>query len=287
MLSGVLDAFKADPQWTNDKINLVLTEYGADGAFEENPSYYWDSVTNSLRQISSEGLLELADFLGLASQTKPNPPLQSPSLWEPDLIRVFLSHSAHHKKYVAEISVQLRHWGIHGFVAHETMTVAVAWQGQIEAALQSCEFFVGLVHTDFNNSPWCNQEVGWAYGRNLPMYFLRIGSDPQGFPASLQWPSVSRSSAEEAAKSIAFWVAKSPEHTNLITSGLIRALSKARSYIAANRIAIDIVEIDHLTPEQWKQLDQSIMTNDQIYPSHIAWETLIPFYDKHHRAMPL
>lgn len=57
-------------------------------------------------------------------------PIQDPipSFWNPGRLRVFFSHSAKHKDFVSTVSAELAVAGIHGFVAHETMTVAKPWQ---------------------------------------------------------------------------------------------------------------------------------------------------------------
>jgi len=287
LLMQVLDAFKTNPRWTDDRINLVLAEYGLEGVFEDNPDYFRDAVARSVRMIGDEELLELSKLV--APQPQPEElrsPAPVPGFWEPNLIRVFLSHSAKHKAEVAAISDGLRDWGIQGFVAHEAMEVNVEWQEQIEAALRSSEFFVGLVHPEFIDSHWTNQEVGWAYGRATPRFFIRLGADPKGFPASVQWPSVGLKSPKEVSDTIAAWVNKYPEYSNRIAGRLVEALSAAGSYIDAKEIALKLVKMDGLTDDQWHRLDDVVVSNDQIYPKHVAWQVLEPFYDEHGRKMP-
>jgi len=286
LLTQVLEAFKTNPRWTDDQINLVLAEYGLEGAFEDNPNFFWHAVAGSLRMIGDEGLLELGELVAPQPQPELRSPAPVPGFWEPNLIRVFLSHSAKHKADVAAISAGLRDWGIQGFVAHEAMEVKVEWQKQIEAALRSCEFFVGLVHPEFISSQWTNQEVGWAYGRATPTFFIRLGADPKGFPASVQWPSVVSKSPNEVSDRIASWVNEHPPYSNLIAGRLLDALSAASSYIEAKEIALRLVKMGGLTADQWHRLDDVVVSNDQIYPNHVAWDVLAPFYDKHYRKMP-
>lgn len=42
------------------------------------------------------------------------------------------------------------------------------WQLQIEKALGTMQAFVALVHPEFNDSVWCQEEVGWALSRRGP-----------------------------------------------------------------------------------------------------------------------
>ena len=76
--------------------------------------------------------------VGRPSESVANPD-PVPSCWNPGQVRVFISHSAKHKVFVSEVSSDLAVAGIHGFVAHETMTVAKSWQDQIENALKSAQ----------------------------------------------------------------------------------------------------------------------------------------------------
>jgi hypothetical protein len=49
-------------------------------------------------------------------------------------VRLFMSHSARHRELVGKVADELAIVGIHGFVAHNTMTYSRPWQAQIEQA---------------------------------------------------------------------------------------------------------------------------------------------------------
>ena len=130
----------------------------------------------------------------------------SDDLWSPGLVRVFLSHLALHRQFAAEVSRELRLHDIDAFVAHEHIVVTHEWQAEIERALASAELFVGLVHPDSSASYWIQQEIGWALGRELPMFLIRLGEDPHGFPGKIQWRAMVDSTQSEVASVIAEWV---------------------------------------------------------------------------------
>lgn len=118
-----------------------------------------------------------------------NPNISSYDYWLPDCVRVFISHLSHEKELAYEVSNKLLEIGLQGFVAHEHIEVSREWQDEIQLALRTADVFVGLVHPGFSSSPWTQQEVGWASGRDIPILMVRIGEDPKGFPAKVQWPS--------------------------------------------------------------------------------------------------
>jgi hypothetical protein len=208
------------------------------------------------------------------------------SPWPPDLVRLFLSHSALHKQFAGEVAENLRGVGVYGFVAHDTMTVTLPWQDQIEHALTTAEALVVLGHPEVNTSAWCQQEIGWAYGRGIPVLFIRIGADPAGFPGRTQWPSAFGKDPDEVARTITGWLNTQPTLSDRITAGLIKALEVAGSFYDARDAARALNAVGTLTAEQWDAVDQIVRTNDQVGRSIWAHEALTPLYDRAGRAIP-
>jgi hypothetical protein len=208
------------------------------------------------------------------------------SPWPDDLVRVFLSHSALHKQFAGEVAQHLREVGVYGFVAHDTMTISLPWQEQIEEALRTAEALVALIHPEFNNSAWCQQEIGWALGRGIPVFCIRIGHDPQGFPGRTQWPSAYDQKANDVARTINGWLNAQPSLSDRITGGLIKALEEAGNYYDAETAAKALDAIGTLTTDQWEAVDQIVRTNDQVGRSVLALRVLKPFYARVGRDIP-
>jgi len=127
-------------------------------------------------------------------------------IWKPGMVRAFVSHLALHREFASRVSTELETHGISGFVAHDHILVTHEWQTEIERALSSAEVFVGLVHPDSSTSYWMQQEVGWAMGRGIPIFMVRLGADPIGFPAKYQWKSLNPDEPSDVADEIATWV---------------------------------------------------------------------------------
>ncbi|MHB8394700.1 MAG: toll/interleukin-1 receptor domain-containing protein [Candidatus Dormibacteria bacterium] len=247
----------------------------------------YDYVRETLRfqSPSEESLRGLQEHL--ASEAAAGTGLvDDDGLWDVGAVRVFLSHSAEHKDFVAEVADALRLHGLHGFVAHDAITVSREWQAEIERALKTAQVLVGLVHPEFIRSCWANQEVGWAYGRGLPVLMVRFGADPLGFPGKLQWPSASSAKPEAVAGRIAQWVNGLDEFRDTIGGRLIMALREAHNYQDAGRAAEALNELDVLSPDQWEELDQVYLDNDQVHGGVLAHRGLDPLYRRHHRKYP-
>jgi TIR domain len=58
--------------------------------------------------------------------------------------------------------------------------VSKEWQEEIELALATCDALAALVTKDLINSPYCDQEIGFAMGRRIVVIPIRQEVDPHG-----------------------------------------------------------------------------------------------------------
>lgn len=239
------------------EIDFILNTFGIPTPLVwSNNHRSYDYVRDTLRDTTEENLLALYDHLRNANVAGIEEADDS-GLWEEDSVRVFLSHSATHKEFVPDVAEALRLYGIHGFVAHASIEVSREWQAEIERALHTAQVFVGLVHPEFNDSAWTNQELGWAYGRAIPVFMIRLGADPRGFPGKTQWPQLA-AQPEAVAGRIAQFINSYEQFAGMIGGRLIMALRRASSYQDAGRAAQANNEFGALTQSQWEDLDHGI-----------------------------
>ncbi|MFF0818309.1 toll/interleukin-1 receptor domain-containing protein [Rhodococcus sp. NPDC003318] len=280
----ITDEF-GEPHWSFDRIDMLLKEFKL-GPW---PRDYDDpSPSDLLADLSDDDLVELYSTALKIDPEEVTTVLDTTDdgCWKPGYVRVFLSHSAIHKEFVGKIADELAVAGIHGFVAHDTMTVSKPWQGQIEAALQSMQAFVALVHPEFNDSAWCHQEIGWALGRRIPVYTVRFGNDPKGFISSVQWPSCHGKTAREVATTISSWIAEQDLLGESIVEGMFSALREAGNYYDAEAAVKRLATLGTLTADQFTELDRIWWSNDQLYGSILATRAMSPFYAANGRPWP-
>lgn len=107
-------------------------------------------------------------------------------VWGAGSVRCFISHTSAHRVEVATLADQLTSYNVAAFVAHDAIRPSEQWQDVIRRALGSCHVLLAYVTPDFPASDWCDQEVGWALGRGVPVIPIRVGQDPYGFFGSTQ-----------------------------------------------------------------------------------------------------
>lgn len=154
---------------------------------------------NTLHNFEDEHIAKVFIELGKAEDTdwrlesgalrtpQRSPPKETLTrLWGSEGYRVFLSHKAMVKEKAGYLRDSLMLFGVSAFVAHDCIKPTKAWQDEIESALASADAFVALLTEDFHESDWCDQEVGFALGRGIPLICVKLGRDPYGFIGRFQ-----------------------------------------------------------------------------------------------------
>lgn len=101
--------------------------------------------------------------------------------------RIFFSHKANYKTKISNIKTKLEKENFSCFIAHEDIKPTLEWQKEIIKALDTMHIFIGIVTDDFHKGSWTDQEIGYAYKREIPRVFIKIdNTDPQGFVSSEQ-----------------------------------------------------------------------------------------------------
>jgi hypothetical protein len=273
-------------EWSAQKINLLFTEFNLEYLTDD---YNGPGISDIISGVSEQQLIEMYALVFEISQEEIEGAIESAAddgNWKSGYVRLFLSHAAVHKEFVGKVADRLAVAGIHGFVAHNTMTISKPWQKQIEWSLRTMDAFVALVHPEFNDSAWCNQEVGWALGRRVPLYVIRFGADPNGFTGNAQWHSAASLEPEKVADIVSSWVYEQPGLGDDVVSGLLQALAEAGNYVDAGAAAERIASMVNLSEELFTQLDHIYWTNPQVRGGVLANRGLRPFYQRLNREWP-
>ena len=271
--------------WTLDRTNVLLKEFGLEPIDGDR---FGPSLPDVIANVTDELLIELYSVVtGVElDEVEADVAAADDGNWKDGYFRLFLSHSAVHKKFVGDIAGDLEVMGIHGFVAHDTMEVSRPWQTQIEKALRTMHAFVAIVHPEFNQSAWCHEEVGWALGRRVPRYVIRMGADPAAFIGREQWPSWTGRSASEVAGVVATWITGLAGHGTAVFDRLVAALKDAPSFVDAGATAGLIAALGTLSDEQFRRIEEVWYTNDQLYGGVLPTRAMQRVYAANGRAWP-
>lgn len=203
----LIDAIGRELQhrYTFGDIDAYLRAYGISAEPNADRGSKWVYVKQALRpNASDEIVLQIAIDLGLRNAVADSDLTVAPRSWDGAKgKKVFLSHLSRSKDKAHRLKEAFARWEVHLFVAHDDIQPTLQWQREILRALHSMDCFVSLHTPGFMASYWCQQEVGFAVARNVPMVAIRMGEDPVGFPSSNQALSRGTKTADELVREIA------------------------------------------------------------------------------------
>ncbi len=168
---------------------------------------------------------------------------------------------------VGTLSAALSAYSIDAFVAHDTIRPSSKWLGVIEDALHSCDALLAYLHPTFRESDWCDQEVGFAAARGVPVIPVCFGSDPYGFMARYHGIFVEADlSAQDLAGQIFEILVHGPETKAAMAEALVWRLENTDSF-DAGRTNIDYlrwVPREAWSPELAARARQAAQENSQL-----------------------
>lgn len=196
--------------------------------------WYQQKEPDKYRRVFTQATVKPADF------------------WKDGYLRVFISHLSTNRERMSALKVNLGHWGISAFIAHEDIKASREWRDEVEAGLETMDALVAVVEPGFKESDWCAQEVGYALGRKVDIIPLRAGLDPFGFFGKFQGIQVKGKLPDRVATDVAQTLLNKPHHRARLLQCIARAFSSLPS-----KKKVELISI----LDSW-----SIITDQQLKP---------------------
>lgn len=249
-------------------IDLVLETFGASTSDFGDWSTQGEYVVSMLVGTPDDALADLDAYLsGLGSS------VDDDQIWTSGAFRLFISHTTAHRKRAASIAESAKRVGMHGFVAHDTIEPTTEWLKVIESALMSCDAMCAIVTPDFAESRWCDQEVGFALARGVPVLALSLGADPHGFMSRFQ--AIKAATGTLAAYAdvhgIVRGLVQHPATSSKATPLAVRRYTRSGSW-ESTREAFEILKL--ISPQDWTpalidEVDRANKENGQIAHANV------------------
>lgn len=282
-------------------IDVFLGAHGIDCKdFQPSTNSKWVYVKEVLADASEELVIRIANELdhnySVASPKQAN-------FWKTGHFKLFLSHLASFKAQTSRLQQALKKYAITSFVAHEDIEPSREWQIEIEAALHTMDALAAILMPGFKESNWCDQEVGFAVGREILIIPVRRQLDPYGFIGKYQGIQAANKSVAEVANEIFDTIIKSERTRNKMLRILSSAISQATDIDDAIEKVTILKSVDTLPVELLSNLSDQVRENSILVNSKkfllkinalmctyslttiipggekidIAWDTEIPF----------
>lgn len=180
------------------------------------------------------------------------------------ILKLFISHVSTHKAIATDFARELEKYNLQPFVAHEDIEPTAIWQEEIERFLLAADCMLILLNQGYSSSIWCNQEAGFALGREIPHVSIRLGEDPKGFIGKWQayTPANPINYPFEASKIIKL-IREQASKSERIRSWIIGSFSTSGSYYETNDLC-DALRGLVLTASELEQIKSSYEKNSQV-----------------------
>jgi len=219
-------------------------------------------VLQMIEDAADDVLIELARHVGFTLTA--GGPRVEPPFWRQGMLKLFITHLAAHRKFVAELQEALWDYGISGFVAHSDIEPTQEWQTEIETALATCDALVAFLHPDFHLSIWTDQEIGFAMGRGVPVFSVRFGQDPYGFIGRFQAFDGKGKSAGALARELFEAYRKNKQTQALMAGALVRLLEESNNFASTKERVGYLEELEAWDPSFSARLKGALTSNSQI-----------------------
>lgn len=184
-------------------------------------------------------------------------------------MQVFLSYRENEEgeKYASALREELAILGINAIIASHSIRPGADWAQMILGHLVESSALLCIASRGYTDSAWCQQEIGWAIGRNIPALWIRYDSAEHstGFSKSKQElvPSEPLDEAE-IARAIGAWLAAEDKTREETRATLLRALTFSNTYQQTRDIAHVLATLDSLTDDEWQQINEAAASNRQV-----------------------
>lgn len=274
-------ASKLQEQMTYVEIDSYLPAFGIN-CKDNKPStnskkvYVQELLSNQKEEI----ILQIADELEIEYITNKNKNLELATFWEQGHFKLFISHLAKYKIQATNLKDGLKLYGISGFVAHVDIEPSKQWQDEIEKALHTMDALTAILREGFKQSNWCDQEIGFAVGKDTLIIPIRQELDPYGFIGKYQAIQGNNTTVQEVAKKVFNTIVKNPKTRNKMLTCLTNLISNS-THIETALKQLDILsEISDLPHELLEQMAKQIENNNVLIHSSDFINKLDVFFNQ-------
>ena len=255
--------------FSEEELWVKIETIGKKSDFEDELA---KELRETTRMLDNEGINRV--YIQLADPTdknyidaiQPNAAELGPSevnqIWGANQYKLFISHRDTAKNEVHDIARALTNFGIKCFVAHDDITPNAKWQDEIVKALSSMDACLVYITDDFD-SPWTNQEVGFALSRGVEIITIKAGNtDPKGFLSV--WQAIHKLKYDNLGKEIVTTLLRKEKSRSLV-SAIIRGFERSMYYDDAG-LKFELLKlIPNFSEKEISQLVKAYNSNNQIY----------------------
>ena len=193
---------------------------------------------------------------------------------------MFLSYHSSDRALAGNIKLNLRHYGLDVFLAHEDIAPTEEWQTRILSELKRAAVFLPLLTDKFITSKWTAQECGIAVARGTFIISLKVTIDPFGFLAKNQALNFRKDNLARSCFGIAKAIYRNPMLQRRFLDGLIDSVRRSGNFEEAIKRTSLVNEFSGYNRRQVNEVMMAAIDNPQLHNSFGARRRLDAFIKK-------
>jgi len=248
-------------------IDVYLGAYGINTkGVEPSSNSKWIYVKELLANADESLVLSIAEELDLTHEFSSSTPKEA-TFWKAGHFKLFLSHLASFKSNTARLQQALKKYAITSFVAHEDIELSKEWQIEIESALHTMDAMATILMKGFKESNWCDQEVGFAVGKDVLIIPIRKGIDPYGFIGKYQGIQAQNKNIGEVAEEVFQTIVKSAKTRGKMLNAISNAIGQSTEVEDATEKVILLKSVNNIPQEVLDKIKISVTENTVLINS--------------------
>jgi hypothetical protein len=189
---------------------------------------------------------------------------ETPSFWQQGFFRLFISHTSTNKDSAYRLKQALAEYNIAAFVAHDDIEPTKEWEAEIERALRTMDALSAIISPDFFQSHWCDQEVGFAFGRSKLVVPICKEAIPHGFLGKYQGFKTQGLVPSAVAEKLADILITHSDTGQRMADALVERMVKSGSWETSKRTMTLLEKVPRLNESQVAKLVQSAEDNSEV-----------------------
>jgi hypothetical protein len=214
-----------------------------------------------LRQLGEEQTEALLSYFELRHHE------HTDEVWPVKGLKLFISHRDEQRANLALLATALQRYGIAAFLAHDAIVAGRDWRGELLRGLGSMDALLAYCSPNFAASDWTAQEVGFAFGKGVPVVSVLAGENPTGFLEQYQGIRGvvnSEESARDMAENVFERLAAAEVAKEPLSEGLASRLKFAGSFEGAGFIMAKLIEAGRFSQRAVDMIRIAQAANDQV-----------------------
>lgn len=189
---------------------------------------------------------------------------EAPSFWQAGFFRLFISHTSSNRDSAHRLKQSLAEYNVAAFVAHDDIEPTKEWEAEIERALRTMDALAAIISPDFFESRWCDQEVGFAFGRSKLVVPICKDAIPHGFLGKYQGFKAQGLVPSAVADKLTNILVNHSLTAQRMADALVERMATSGSWEVSKRTMTLLEKVPRLNESQIAKLMQSAEDNSEV-----------------------